>query len=376
MKPVMTLDAPWLSEPRVQRIMAALNIPPVEARFVGGCVRNALLERPVADIDIAVNAPPETVVQMLKAAKIKIVPTGLPYGTMTAVVDGTPFEITSLRRDVQTDGRRAVVAYTQDWIEDAHRRDFTINAFYANKLGDIFDVLGESLSDISIPTVRFIGEPSIRIREDYLRILRFYRFTAIYSHDIDAAGRKACREHITDAGFQKISVERITDEIRKLLQAENPWPIIKVMHEDNILTRLFEKINKDYVYPEITDWRHRLALLTSDRAPLRLSKNEKVYLNHFQDALQDDEYLPEALAYLYGADIAIDCLKIRSQPYDKEELLRAEKAVCPVSARDLIARGYAPGEQLGEHLRLVKKIWLKSGLQAKQKDILSQLASL
>ena len=176
----ITIDADWLREPSLQTVMAALADGGATARFVGGCVRNAFLAAGSTDVDIAVDVEPPETVRLLEAAGIKAVPTGIEHGTITAVVEHDGYEITSLRRDVETDGRRAVVAFTTDWAEDAMRRDFTMNALYADLSGKVFDPLGEGVADIRARRVRFIGEAEDRIREDYLRILRFFRFPAWY----------------------------------------------------------------------------------------------------------------------------------------------------------------------------------------------------
>ena len=182
---------PWLNAPETARLFAALTAGGGEARFVGGCVRNALIGAPVADLDIATDIVPDEVVRRLEAAGIAAVPTGIAHGTVTAIVDHKPFEITTLRRDVSTDGRRATVAFTTDWREDAARRDFTFNALYATAAGEVIDMTG-GLADLEARQVRFIGEPAHRIAEDYLRILRFFRFHAWYGRgELDSSGLAA-----------------------------------------------------------------------------------------------------------------------------------------------------------------------------------------
>ncbi|MEG2314299.1 CCA tRNA nucleotidyltransferase, partial [Brevundimonas sp.] len=191
--------------------MAALETAggPDCARYVGGCVRNALLGATVDDVDIATQLEPQQVLAALKSAKIRAVPTGIEHGTITAIVNSLPFEITSLRRDVETDGRRAVVAFTRDWFEDAARRDFRLNALYANSRGELFDPTGYGLEDADQRRIVFVGEPEQRIREDYLRILRFYRFWAWYGRGaVDAEGHAACRK-LAD-GVATLSAERVS----------------------------------------------------------------------------------------------------------------------------------------------------------------------
>jgi poly(A) polymerase len=223
---------PWLEEPETRSVMQALG----HARFVGGAVRNALLGAPVVDIDIAVPLPPEETTRRLEAAGIKAIPTGFDHGTVTAIKNGKVFEVTSLRRDVATDGRHAVVAYTTEWDEDASRRDFTINALYAAADGEIFDYTG-GLADLIAGRVRFVGDPRDRIREDYLRILRLFRFHAWYGKgEMDAEGLRASAEN--RAGLAQLSGERIARELLRLLECPNPAPVLRTMAASGILPEL------------------------------------------------------------------------------------------------------------------------------------------
>ena len=232
-------DAPWLTAAATRKVMAALEAEggPDVARFVGGCVRNSLMGRAVDDVDIATRLEPQAVMAALKAAGLKAVPTGLDHGTVTAVAEAQPFEITTLRRDVTTDGRRATVAFTTDWAEDAGRRDFHINALYADGEGRVFDPTGHGLADIAARRVAFVGDAGRRIREDRLRILRFFRFHAWYgAGDPDAAGLAACVEEA--GGLGELSAERVSKELLKLLAAPNPVPTVEVMAHTGVLARL------------------------------------------------------------------------------------------------------------------------------------------
>ena len=212
--------------------MAALGGDEDCARFVGGAVRNALLGVPVIDVDIATQFTPDDVVRRLHAAKLRAVATGIEHGTVTAIADGTAFEVTSLRRDVETFGRRAVVAFTTEWTEDALRRDFTINALYASADGNLFDYFN-GLEDIAARRVRFIGDANQRIREDYLRILRFFRFYAWYGRGTpDTAAMAACVAE--KSGIKLLSGERVQKELLLLLQAQNPVPVLTLMQENGI----------------------------------------------------------------------------------------------------------------------------------------------
>ena len=219
----------------VQRLLDALGQAGIKARFVGGCVRDRILGRADenTEIDLAVDKPPETVMQALEAAKIKVVPTGLKHGTVTAVIDGRPFELTTLRRDVETDGRRAVVAFTDDWLEDARRRDFTFNALYADPDGTIWDPF-DGRADLAAGRVRFIGDPDQRIAEDRLRVLRFFRFHAWFGKPpIDGPSFDACRRNA--GALAALSGERVRKELLRLLAAPAPADALDAMAEAGAL---------------------------------------------------------------------------------------------------------------------------------------------
>ncbi|MEM7192501.1 MAG: CCA tRNA nucleotidyltransferase, partial [Pseudomonadota bacterium] len=207
--------APWLRRPETVRVFAALCGDDGATRAVGGAVRDCLLGRPVYDVDLATTLHPDEVIARARGANLKAVPTGIAHGTVTVVADGVPFEVTTLRRDVETFGRKAKVAFTEDWAEDAARRDFTLNALYAGPDGTVFDPLG-GYGDLMAGRVRFIGDAAMRIKEDYLRILRFFRFNASYGKGaFDPVGLSACvRER---AGLRRLSAERIASELKRLL---------------------------------------------------------------------------------------------------------------------------------------------------------------
>jgi poly(A) polymerase len=220
-------------------VIAALEAAggPDCARFVGGCVRNTLIRRPVDDIDIATRLTPDAVVAALKAANLKAIPTGIAHGTVTAVASGKPFEITTLRKDVETDGRRAVVAFTQNWAEDAQRRDFRLNALYAGPEGRLFDPTGNGITDALAGRIVFVGDADTRIREDYLRILRFFRFQAWYGRgEPDAAALAACAAR--SEGLAAVSAERVQKELIKLLAAEDPRESLRLMAAAGVLVQV------------------------------------------------------------------------------------------------------------------------------------------
>lgn len=226
---------PWMKP--AAPVIAALEAAGGQARFVGGCVRNALLGAPIGDVDIATTLTPEAVVAALEAARIRAVPTGVDHGTVTAVLDGQPFEVTTLRRDVETDGRRAVVAFTTDWSEDAQRRDFTMNAVYADAEGTLTDPTGTGVADAKAGRLVFVGDPATRIAEDSLRILRFFRFLAWYGKgEPDAAALAAC-----EAGRElmaNLAAERVSKELLKLLEAYDPRPAVRLMARTGVLGAL------------------------------------------------------------------------------------------------------------------------------------------
>jgi poly(A) polymerase len=225
-----------MTRPATVAVMQALEAKggSGSARFVGGSVRNTILKKPVDDVDIATTLTPDAVTEALDAAGLRSVPTGVDHGTVTAISEGLPFEITTLRRDVATDGRRAVVAFTQSWEEDAQRRDFRLNALYADRSGAIFDPTGQGLADARAGKIVFVGDPMTRIREDYLRILRYFRFHAWYGKgEPDRAGLAAC-----EAGRARLadcSAERVAKEMLKLLAADDPRPALRLMASTGVL---------------------------------------------------------------------------------------------------------------------------------------------
>ncbi|WP_292200639.1 CCA tRNA nucleotidyltransferase, partial [Mesorhizobium sp.] len=234
--------ADWLGEKHLQKLLAALKEGGEEARVAGGAVRNALIGQPVADIDIATTTVPEDTIRRAQAAGFKTVPTGIEHGTVTAIAGGKAYEVTTLRADIETDGRRAKVIFGRDWKADAARRDFTINALYAEADGAIVDLVG-GVADIEARRLRFIGDPEARIREDYLRILRFFRFFAWYGDGRpDAEGLKACAR-LKD-GLGRLSAERVWSELKKLLSAPDPSRALLWMRQAGVLTAVLPESEK------------------------------------------------------------------------------------------------------------------------------------
>ncbi len=238
---VILPDAAWRHWAGLDALTGALGAAEGDARFVGGAVRDTLLDIPVADVDIATRHTPEAVVARLKAAGIRTVPTGIAHGTVTAILDGRPIEVTTLRRDVSTDGRHAVVAFTDDWKQDAARRDFTMNALYADPAtGTVHDWF-DGLADLAAGRVRFIGDPLQRIAEDHLRILRFFRFHARFGAVPDAAGLAACTARAND--LMALSRERIAAELLKLLVARDAVTVVRLMVDHGILRAVLPEID-------------------------------------------------------------------------------------------------------------------------------------
>ncbi|MEZ5911107.1 MAG: CCA tRNA nucleotidyltransferase [Paracoccaceae bacterium] len=379
----MKLKAPWIERRETQTVCALLTRAGHKALFVGGCVRNTILGEPVDDIDIATDAHPETVVALADAADLRAVPTGIDHGTVTLVCGGIPHEVTTFRRDAETDGRRARVVYSGDMAEDAKRRDFTMNAIYAEPDGTVRDPLG-GLNDLRARRVRFVGDPAERIAEDYLRILRFFRFHARYGDadaGIDPDGLAACAE--LSAGIETLSRERIGHEMRKLLAARDPGPSVAAMAATGVLARTLPGadsrilpilLHHDQGLPP--RWIRRLAALGGDDVTdrLRLSRDEQRQLTQIRDGAGGTASFAE-LGYRYGEDIGADAALLRAAmtgaplaPDWEAELSRGAKASFPVNASDLMPE--LDGPALGEKLRALEATWLASGLTATRAELL------
>ncbi|CTQ49412.1 CCA tRNA nucleotidyltransferase [Jannaschia donghaensis] len=361
----MRVTDDWLTAPATQAVFAMLGDAGHRALAVGGCVRNALIGAPVSDIDIASDAPPARVMDLAQAAGLKAIPTGIDHGTVTVVSGGIAHEITTFRRDEATDGRHAIVAFSTDVAEDAARRDFTMNALYAQADGTVVDPLG-GLPDLRARHVRFIGDAGARITEDYLRILRFFRFTAWYGDPalgLDADGLAACAEHAD--GLARISAERIGAETCKLLAAPDPAPVVAAMAQSGILQRILPGADATalpvlvHVVPT-ADWIARLALLGGDVTGLRLSKAQAKTLGAVSAAARDD-IAPFALGDMLGPR-AIDAIAIRAAllgtppaPDALAEARRGAGDVFPLQASDLMPDLRGPA--LGRGLTLARDLW-------------------
>ncbi|QUS36075.1 CCA tRNA nucleotidyltransferase [Falsirhodobacter algicola] len=369
----MTLQDPWLSEARP--VCEMLTAAGHRALFVGGCVRNALLGAPVSDLDIATDAHPDRVMALAEGAGLRAVPTGIAHGTVTVIAGGRPYEITTFRRDVATDGRHATVAFSDDIAEDAARRDFTMNALYAAPDGQVLDPLG-GLPDLRARRVRFVGDPGARIAEDYLRVLRFFRFHAIYgADDPDPEALAACAAHAD--GMDTLSRERVGMELKKLLSARDPAPAVCTMAAAGILGRMLPGADPVPLAVLVhlegdlpPDPMRRLAVLATD-ADLRLSKAEAARLSRLAGAAREGTPLME-IAYRHGAEEARDAGLVRGaltgQPPQLAGLEEAAAARCPVSARDLMPA--LSGAALGERLRMLESRWIASGFRLTRDELL------
>lgn len=373
----------WLDAAATRRVMAALEAAggPDCARFVGGCVRNALVGQPVDDVDIATTLTPEQTDQAIRAAGLKAVPTGLAHGTVTAIADHRPFEITTLRRDVATDGRNATVAFTDDWAEDAARRDFRLNALYADAEGRVLDPTGEGVADALAGRIVFVGDPEARIREDYLRILRFFRFFAWYGRgEPDAAGLAACTA--LASGMTRLSAERVSKELMKLLAAPDPGPAVAAMDAAGVLERILPEGERTPAFDAMVrlsdDPVLRLMVLTPADAAAAVAASRRLRLpNRIRDRLAAAagvELDPSmtaaqvrAAVYRHGGQAVVDALLRRSaeRPHEAPTLDRLRDIAeawapprLPVGGRDLARLGVPPGPETGRLLKAFEDGWI------------------
>ena len=402
------IAARWLSSAPLRRVFAALDDGTNETRVIGGAVRNALLKLPVADIDLATQLTPEMVIERAMKAGLGVYPTGLAHGTVTVVADGTAFEVTTLRRDTETDGRHAVVAFTTDWPEDAQRRDFTINALSCDANGTVFDFTG-GLADIAAGHVRFIGMPGDRIREDYLRILRFFRFTSAYAQGApDAAGLTAAVA--LKEGMGQLSAERIGAEMMALFVTPRAGDIAGVMHSTGILRSIvaleadpdclarFEAIER--ALGEAPDAIARLAALFPGSA-----KDAAVLAARFRLSNADAEALAQAADVNITADPSTSEAEARAQLYrfGRQAFGRATRVAwarsrapasdpawrvrsllatrwsppkMPFAGTDVLGLGIAAGPRVGRTLRAFEAWWIDAGFPSDRTAQRERLAGL
>jgi poly(A) polymerase len=384
------------------------------ARFVGGCVRNALLDRAIDDIDIATTLTPPAVMAALQAAHVKFAPTGVEHGTVTAIAEGRPYEVTSLRRDVETDGRRAVVAFTTDWAEDAQRRDFRLNALYMDAEGRIHDPTGAGVRDALAGRIVFVGDPATRIREDYLRILRFFRFRAWFGRgEPDAAGLQACAA--LKEGLGRLSAERVSKELLKLLAAADPLPamgemdaigaLAVILPEAQGLERLDGLVEAQRVLGAPDATLRLAALLPADpetvaatAARLRLSNAQRARL--VAAAAFDPEIRPgldpaaiRRKLYAVGPDAFCDQVELAwAQEHGAQEHGAAERGAdtagwssmleaarawtrpkFPLTGHDAAKAGLPAGPRMGQALRAAEAWWIAEDFRPDRAALLERL---
>ena len=384
----MKISGDWLTRAQTQAVFAMLSDAGYQVYAVGGCVRNALMGVAVSDVDMSTDATPDQVVQLAKAAGLKAIPTGIDHGTITVVSGGIPHEITTFRKDVATDGRRANVAFSTNVTDDARRRDFTMNALYVDRDGEVLDPLG-GMADLEARILRFIDDPTQRIREDYLRILRYFRFHAWYGDPaagMDPAALAAIAE--TFEGLAQISKERIGSELLKLLAATDPAPSVAAMRQTGVLGQVLPGADDRALAPLVhlegeaglaPDALRRLACLGGDGVSerLRLSKKQTEIRGVFRDEIGSMEALA-TVAYRHGADVAHSVALLRAavfetplQPEIKTEIALGAEAEFPVKAADLMPD--FTGTKLGEALKTLEASWIASGFALTKDDLLRSL---
>ncbi|MEH6691414.1 MAG: CCA tRNA nucleotidyltransferase [Pseudorhizobium pelagicum] len=407
----------WFQDPALTRILALLNGEGGEARVVGGAVRNTLMGLPVGDIDIATTLVPEQVIERAKAAGIKAVPTGIDHGTVTLVLEGRGYEVTTLRRDLETDGRHAQVAFGTDWTADAERRDLTINALYADADGEVIDLVG-GLGDIETRTIRFIGDAATRIAEDYLRVLRFFRFFAYYgSGRPDADGLRASAK--AKDRLKTLSAERIWAEMKKLLAAPDPSRALLWMRQTGVLTEVLPETEKwgiDAIHglvvtEQALQWTPdplvRLAgIVPPDAARLealakrlRLSNADAGRLQRFATAptLPDEitdvgfdrllyRHGPEGLSVRLKLDLSIARSSAEGDPVAMRKAARLsvlldrceryKKPVFPLTGADVLTAGVPAGKRVGEILSTLETLWVERNFSLDRAALSARLEEL
>jgi poly(A) polymerase len=373
--------AEWTGRPALARLVEALG--PGKARWVGGAVRDTLLGSPVHDIDAATPLEPVEVIDRLEAAGIRTIPTGIDHGTVTAIVEGGNVEITTLRRDVSTDGRRATVAFADDWRDDAARRDFTINALYADPdTLEIHDYFG-GVEDLAARRVRFIGDARQRIREDHLRILRYFRFQARFGSHLDPEAEEACAE--LAPSLKGLSRERVGWELQNLLALPDPGPTVARMRTLGVLQVILPETGRHEVehlleltaterrFGSAPDPMRRLAALLpavppvgeSVAARLRLSRSQRERLSCAAARDTRDAENPRALAYSIGVPCAVDRLLLAG--IDPGPLMNWEPPALPLKGGEIVARGVGAGPEVARILRSIEARWVAEGFPPRER---------
>jgi len=399
--------AEWLKRGETSAVFAALSASGIDTRVVGGAVRNALLGLPVIEaVDLATTAEPERVMALAEEAGLKAVPTGIDHGTVTVIADGLPFEVTTLRRDVETFGRHAKVAYTTSWEEDAKRRDFTLNALYADRDGKVFDPLG-GYDDLAAGRVRFIGDAEARIKEDFLRILRFFRFHAYYGKgDMDAAGLKAAVK--LRAGLEQLSAERVAGELRRILVAPQAARAVDALYDYGLLTGVlggvprlgrFERLVAIgaanalapdaslrlaalavFVEEDVARLAERLRLSNAEQAVLALAAEKGLVAG-----LPEETAAKSALYRLgpsYRSALLLAWLDSDASPDDPEWRkalalpVRWQAPSFPIGGNDVMTLGELKGPEIGELLKVLEQDWIASGFALGRDELLARARGL
>lgn len=380
LSPVRTIaPADWMRAPESAALFAALG---GAVLFVGGCVRNLLLGVPVKDFDLATPHRPEEMLALLNGAALRTIPTGIEHGTLTVLIGDMRFEVTSLRRDVETTGRHAVVAFTHDWAEDAARRDFTVNTLLADRDGHIFDPLGTGLADLDLGLVRFVGDADARIQEDYLRILRFFRFHARYGRGApDGPALAACARHAPH--LNSLSRERVTQELLGILSVDDPVAVLLLMKAHDILPRIFapdydegalSHLASFQMRAQAPDALARLLVLAGYDADfiaalddlLILSTRQKNFIKHLAAIHIGNENAVKIALYRHGRAVALQAVLLQAARAGADFPEAFYRLACawqiptfPVGGDDLKALGILPGPAMGAALKAGEEWWIE-----------------
>lgn len=407
-------DQPWFQDNGLQELFQILNLDAEEVRIAGGAVRNALMNIDIGDIDLATTWLPDDVKRLAEAAGFKVVPTGIEHGTLTLVKDGGVYEITTLREDIATDGRHAKVLFGKNWQKDAERRDLTINGMYVNSKGDVIDLVGGA-ADIENQIIRFIGDAQTRIEEDYLRVLRFFRFFAFYGAGRpDGEGLKACakaRDHLSS-----LSAERVWKEMRRLFEAKDPSRALLWMRTTGVLTEIFPETEKwgiDLVGPlvethgalnwdvdpmlllqaiippdveRVAELAKRLKMSRAEAARLsNWTKTPKVAHDLAETALDRALYRGSVQGYKDVLQLSLITARSKAEASNDSMLEAAgfskllkrldawKKPEFPISGKDLIGNGFEAGTQLGDKLRELEDKWIESNFLLERETLLKEI---
>lgn len=402
MKPAGTIPLPgWLQSQTTQTLLSCIPYADEAVRFVGGCIRDTLLGLPVKDIDIATIYSPQDMLKFIREKGFKALPLGLEYGSILAIIDSQIFEITTLRKDIETFGRHAKVAFTDDWLEDAKRRDFTINALYLSPHGKLYDPFGGQ-EDLKQGFIKFIGDPVQRVQEDYLRILRFFRFLAYFGNEIiDNPSYEACKKF--SSSLKQLSIERVHKEFLRLCSAANPVFAIQKMYEAKILDTLFAtnrtfnetlldrliQLEKKYIKSDSLNPLRRFYLLciSFSLPPLKehnffkFSKEEKNYLKMLSTLLEQRSLTDTILLYRYPKYLVLDCRLIEAaltNDHSKIEVLTTrletwQSPLFPLKGEDILQLDIPAGPQIGKYLQEIEDWWIKKDFLPTHAECLQEL---